>query len=388
MKHIAKIQGEFLFLKKARKWDDLTLEEQRRYLKRHPKSKRRLTAKPAVQQYKELRKYRGVSKVFEDFPNGVIIDGYDDWFAPRLSHPDQIAKDAGVELLAEFHSGHSGISSSGIVIDKNDLQKFKESYERLKKDEDWTNRSTPQIPEPEQPRRYGLNIKFDPQNPHEQDEDVDFVSRGWHKPKEEKETKAESTKEKKTRKKIPKGLPEDVVSGLERLRISDADGYDEVEVTKDKKGNIEVVTTGFRYLGNWIEREEDDDFAEWSEDSYQHYADKFEDWAKNKSWYDPETMKTEVYPGEKKWAYFGIRYRDPRKAKAQRKHLKAVVKNSLAEKNGKPQPVSDEKMEKLTKRVKKHTSSYYVTGTQFLKQKRDGTWKIDRKKLNAQLDKF
>jgi len=44
MKHIAAIQTEFL--KEARKWDDLSLEEQKAYLQRHPKSKRRITAKP------------------------------------------------------------------------------------------------------------------------------------------------------------------------------------------------------------------------------------------------------------------------------------------------------------------------------------------------------
>jgi hypothetical protein len=43
MKHFATIQTEFL--KEARKWNDLSLEEQRVYLKRHPKSKRQLTAK-------------------------------------------------------------------------------------------------------------------------------------------------------------------------------------------------------------------------------------------------------------------------------------------------------------------------------------------------------
>jgi len=42
--HLATIQTEFL--KEARKWDDLTLEEQQEYIKRHPKSKRRITARP------------------------------------------------------------------------------------------------------------------------------------------------------------------------------------------------------------------------------------------------------------------------------------------------------------------------------------------------------
>jgi hypothetical protein len=44
MKHLAAIQTEFL--KEARKWDDLTRDEQQAYLKRHPKTKRRLTARP------------------------------------------------------------------------------------------------------------------------------------------------------------------------------------------------------------------------------------------------------------------------------------------------------------------------------------------------------
>jgi hypothetical protein len=43
MKHLATIQVEFL---KAASWDDLTTPAQRAYLKKHPKSKRKLTAKP------------------------------------------------------------------------------------------------------------------------------------------------------------------------------------------------------------------------------------------------------------------------------------------------------------------------------------------------------
>jgi hypothetical protein len=41
MKHLAAIQTEFT--KIARKWEKLSIEEQRRYLKKHPKSKRRIT---------------------------------------------------------------------------------------------------------------------------------------------------------------------------------------------------------------------------------------------------------------------------------------------------------------------------------------------------------
>lgn len=44
MKYLAVIQREFL--KEARDWDKLTLEEQKAYMKRHPGSKRKLTARP------------------------------------------------------------------------------------------------------------------------------------------------------------------------------------------------------------------------------------------------------------------------------------------------------------------------------------------------------
>jgi len=44
MRYLTIIQHQFL--KEARRWDDLSYDEQRGYLKRHPKSKRRLTARP------------------------------------------------------------------------------------------------------------------------------------------------------------------------------------------------------------------------------------------------------------------------------------------------------------------------------------------------------
>ena len=56
MKHLSQIEREFL--KQARKWDELSQREQYKYLRKHPKSKRYLTAKP-----KELdeRKYHKTS---------------------------------------------------------------------------------------------------------------------------------------------------------------------------------------------------------------------------------------------------------------------------------------------------------------------------------------
>lgn len=44
MKHLAVIQSEFL--KQARKWEDLSYEDQKGYLSRHPNTRRKLTARP------------------------------------------------------------------------------------------------------------------------------------------------------------------------------------------------------------------------------------------------------------------------------------------------------------------------------------------------------
>ena len=52
MKYLAVINSEFI--KEARKWQDLTYEEQKGYLSRHPKTKRKLTAKPEVSKSKVI----------------------------------------------------------------------------------------------------------------------------------------------------------------------------------------------------------------------------------------------------------------------------------------------------------------------------------------------
>lgn len=44
--HIAQIQQEFIKAATAKPWDYFSLEEQRKYLRAHPKSKRMITAKP------------------------------------------------------------------------------------------------------------------------------------------------------------------------------------------------------------------------------------------------------------------------------------------------------------------------------------------------------
>lgn len=60
MNHLASIQAEFV--KEARKWDDLTYEEQKGYLSRHPKTKRKITAKPGKGKAAPAKKETGRAK--------------------------------------------------------------------------------------------------------------------------------------------------------------------------------------------------------------------------------------------------------------------------------------------------------------------------------------
>jgi hypothetical protein len=74
MNRLSQLQTEFL--KVARKWDDLSLDEQKAYLKRHPKSRRKITAKPEGKKVKhetakpgkhEVKRY-GPGRLREDEP--------------------------------------------------------------------------------------------------------------------------------------------------------------------------------------------------------------------------------------------------------------------------------------------------------------------------------
>jgi len=78
-------------------------------------------------------------------PTAVILDGDDDWYAPRISHPSRVAKEAGITPLGDFHSGFSGISKSGIVIKAKDLVKFKRTFKQLATQHDWTGHHRPNI---------------------------------------------------------------------------------------------------------------------------------------------------------------------------------------------------------------------------------------------------
>lgn len=73
MKYLATIQTEFL--KEAVQWDNLSLEEQQNYLKRHPKSKRHITARPKLQNVQLNENDYGYHVTSLDRLNGIKSKG-------------------------------------------------------------------------------------------------------------------------------------------------------------------------------------------------------------------------------------------------------------------------------------------------------------------------
>jgi hypothetical protein len=115
MKYLATIQTEFL--KEARKWKDFSLEDQRAYLKRHPKSKRRFTSDKdsgdvgrKVDDSKKVMTteeamiynkhsvirgifYHGTNNAKEFLKNGITHDGI------YLTEDESIAKKFGKDII-------------------------------------------------------------------------------------------------------------------------------------------------------------------------------------------------------------------------------------------------------------------------------------------------
>jgi hypothetical protein len=44
----------------------------------------------------------GLAKLFNKYPNAVVIDGDDDWYAPSIIHPDQTALAAKIKIISDF----------------------------------------------------------------------------------------------------------------------------------------------------------------------------------------------------------------------------------------------------------------------------------------------
>lgn len=71
---------------------------------------------------------RGLAAVFEAHPGAVVVDGDDDWYASEADRPACWPELFGVEALAFFHSGISGISKSGVVLSREDFDRIEREF--------------------------------------------------------------------------------------------------------------------------------------------------------------------------------------------------------------------------------------------------------------------
>lgn len=67
---------------------------------------------------------RALDEVFADHPESVVLDGDDDWYAPGCNRPERFDTVFGVTPLALFHTKGSGISVSGIVVNREDFERI------------------------------------------------------------------------------------------------------------------------------------------------------------------------------------------------------------------------------------------------------------------------
>ena len=72
-----------------------------------------------------------VNQLLDEHPDWVIIDGNDDWGASRYCRPESFVLEIlGLEKIeAWFHTGISGMSKSGAIIDKKYYEELEKGYE-------------------------------------------------------------------------------------------------------------------------------------------------------------------------------------------------------------------------------------------------------------------
>lgn len=80
-------------------------------------------------------KIKTARRVFDEMGLGVVIvDGDDDWYGKVINKPARIAREASIELLAWFHTGISGLSISGVIIDASKFDAFVAKREEMSKE--------------------------------------------------------------------------------------------------------------------------------------------------------------------------------------------------------------------------------------------------------------
>ena len=66
--------------------------------------------------------------VWADFPDAFIVDGSSDIYSPVERRPQRLARKFGIEVLAWFHTGASGVFMSGFVCTPEEFAKFRRAY--------------------------------------------------------------------------------------------------------------------------------------------------------------------------------------------------------------------------------------------------------------------
>jgi hypothetical protein len=66
--------------------------------------------------------------VWRDYPGAVVLDGTDDWFAPESARPELFEDMFGIDVLALWHTGASGKSTSGIVLSSDQYELLNRRY--------------------------------------------------------------------------------------------------------------------------------------------------------------------------------------------------------------------------------------------------------------------
>jgi len=264
MKHLAKIQSEFL--KESSNWDKLSLEEQKGYLQRHPGSKRRLTAGPASSEETLDTKQKNTTsdvsaEQISQLSSGIKND------LEKLYHK--------MNLVGRFNSDaftikknensilvnipYLSTSRNEAFLDKMDDESKKIILKHLKK--------------------LGINKK---KSDFKYEKKADgFLSASTYSLKLDESTK----KEKKISDKQVKEM-ETSLGGL--YQVVGADGHSDVNTsTLDDYSYTQVLLRVFK--------------------SNSELQGPFERWVKKQSWYD-ESMKIQAFNNEKGWANFRIEY--------------------------------------------------------------------------------
>ncbi|MDO8641768.1 MAG: hypothetical protein Q7R33_09575 [Nitrosarchaeum sp.] len=264
MNHIAVIQTEFL--KEARKWSDLSLEEQKGYLSRHPKSRRKLTAGPTETQ--SQAPVQSNSQKFSDLGD--------------LSQVDAKLVENGKHLKVQSKQSHNP-NHLTLIPDKGGYR---------------INITSGTI---ENPNRALNATWYDWQNkiftPEEVRQELKKMS-------EKKEVKSVE----QPAKKLQDWPEQEITNSFNSFNFDIPRDDQRVTTYKSKDGKFQSIGKDTRYLGNWISHpgEEDDDQPDWSRDSEKKYTEMFESWVKRQSWYNPKTMDIFINPSEKAWVEFGV----------------------------------------------------------------------------------